>query len=81
MKPVQRALRAAVRQRLVEVIEQGSDPLTFLTNIVADKSIDLQTRMYAAEVLLPYTAPRQCGCPPRVDDVVQHPVKTLNIPS
>jgi len=67
MEPVRKALRAAVRERLVELVERGGDPLRFLADVVADPSVDLPTRLHAAEVLLPYCAPRQNGRPPRVE--------------
>jgi len=77
MEPVRRSLRAAVRGRLIELVERGGDPLAFLANLVADPSVDLSTRLYAAEVLLPYCAPRQNGRPTRVEKAA----KTLDIPS
>src|SRR5690348_12713203 len=79
--PVRKALRAAVRARLIEPVERSGDPLTLLCDVVRDRSIDLATRIYAAEVLLPYVAPRQNGLPPHIDTSAHRPVQTLDIPA
>jgi len=64
---VRRSLRAAVRERLVELVERGGDPLSFLADLVADPNVNLDVRLHAAEVLLPYCAPRQNGRPTRIE--------------
>lgn len=58
-KPAQKALRAAVRERVLSVVEAGADPVSFLCNVVKNDAIDLPTRMQAAGIVLPYVAPRQ----------------------
>ena len=74
-------MRAAMRERLVEVMQNGSDPLTFLLSVVSDQSVDLPTRIAAAEILLPFTCPRQNGSPPRVEKGAQNLPIALDIPS
>jgi len=76
---MRRSLRAATRKRLIEVIEAGADPLSFMIDVLADKGVDLETRLHVAEVLLPYCHPRQCGCPPQVEADAQHSAKTRAI--
>ncbi|MGH7156014.1 MAG: hypothetical protein ACREF3_18970 [Acetobacteraceae bacterium] len=58
-KPVTQALRTAVRNKVISLVEADASPLEFLDNVIRDESIDLQTRMQACGLLLPYIAPRQ----------------------
>jgi hypothetical protein len=81
MDPMCRSLRAATRARLLEIIESGSDPLSFLCDVVRDRSVDLGMRLCAAEIMLPYLHPRQNGCPPRIDGLAQPSANVLDIPS
>jgi len=81
MEPVRKALRAAVRERLVEVVENGEDPLSVLLAMLKDPAADLQTRLRIAETLLPYTTPRQNGRPPRAEKFAQRPAKSLETPT
>jgi hypothetical protein len=67
MGPVYAALRRVVREQLVETVEKGENPLSFLLSLVKGESCDLETRLYAAEILLPYTSPRLSPLPPATD--------------
>jgi len=81
LDPMRKGLRAATRARLVEIIERGGDPLSFLISVIEDKSIDLATRLCAAEVVLPYVHPRQNGRAPLVEKSAQQPAKAMDTPS
>jgi len=81
LDPRHKQLRAAVRARLVEVIDAGADPLSFLLDVIKDKSVDLPTRLHVAELLLPYVHPRQYGCPPQMEISPQYSAKMLDNPS
>ena len=82
MTPMRKSLRKETRARLLEILEAGGgDPLMFLVDVVRDESIDKQTRLRAAMFLVPFCHPRQHGCPPCVDDVVQQTAKMLDTPT
>ena len=78
---VRLGLRAAVRRRLVEVIEAGDDPLRFLAGVTRDVSVDFQTRVRVAQFLMSYCHPRQYGRAPQMDDAVQRVSKQSELPT
>lgn len=58
-QPANASLRALVRQNVQAVVESGANPIEFLANVVRDEKVPLETRMTAAQIVLPYIAPRQ----------------------
>ena len=51
-------IRKAARERIVELMEAGRDPLDILLNFAFDEQLDVDTRMTAAIAATPYVHPR-----------------------
>ena len=57
-KPAAKALRADAVEKALAVVNAGNDPLTVVSGWVMDTSLDMNFRLSAASVALPYLYPR-----------------------
>lgn len=57
---------AEMRRRLAELCPDGSDPLTFFSQVLKDKSAPYEVRERAARELLPFTHPKLSSVEPRI---------------
>lgn len=57
-KPAVRALRVETIQKMADIVGSDRDPLTVVVGWVLDETLDLQLRMSAAHVCLPYLYPK-----------------------
>ena len=57
-RPVVRALRVETVQQMQRVVEADRNPLTVLVDWVLDEGMDIQARLSAASIVMPYLFPR-----------------------
>jgi hypothetical protein len=56
--PATREMREETVQRMKSIVGSDSDPLTVVIDMVLDDHLDVQTRLGAASIALPYLYPR-----------------------
>ena len=57
-KPAIIKMRAVSAEQKAQIIGSDRDPMRFLVDMVWDESVDLQTRLSAAAIVVPYLHPR-----------------------
>jgi hypothetical protein len=57
-KPVVRALRVETVMQMQRIVEADRNPLTVLVDWVLDEGMDIQARLSAASIVMPYLFPR-----------------------
>lgn len=56
--PESRTIRAAARDKIVQLVGSSADPLSFVCDLANDPSQDIELRLSAASIALPYLHPR-----------------------
>src|SRR5690242_3795066 len=57
-KPAIIKMRAVSAEQKAQIIGSDRDPMRFLVDMVWDESVDLQTRLSASAIVVPYLHPR-----------------------